>query len=68
LVLKRSANKACAAGAAEGQTYRFRRPFFGSFFGRTKKEQIKTMNQGAHLRDELDEVNVRALLLDEQKE
>ncbi|MGD0583857.1 MAG: hypothetical protein ABR974_13045 [Bacteroidales bacterium] len=27
------------AGAAKGQTYRFRHPFFGSFFGWTKKEQ-----------------------------
>ena len=25
----------------EGKSYRFRRPFFGSFFGRTKKEQIE---------------------------
>jgi hypothetical protein len=42
--LERSANKASAAGAVKGQTYRFRRPFFGSFFGRAKKEQEKLLN------------------------
>jgi len=40
LSLYGSANKACVAGVRTGLTYRFRRPFFGSFFGRTKKEQI----------------------------
>jgi hypothetical protein len=30
---------ACAMGEAEGLSCRFRRPFFGSFFGRTKKER-----------------------------
>jgi hypothetical protein len=39
--LERSANRASVAGAAKVQTYRFRRPFFGSFFGRTKKERRK---------------------------
>ena len=34
-----SAIKACVAGVRTGLTYRFRRPFFGSFFGRTKKER-----------------------------
>jgi hypothetical protein len=30
---------ACVAGVRNTKTYQFRRPFFGSFFGRTKKEQ-----------------------------
>jgi hypothetical protein len=29
----------CVAGVQKGQSYHFRRPFFGSFSGRTKKEQ-----------------------------
>jgi len=31
--------KACVAGGQKGLICRFRRPFFGSFFGRTKKER-----------------------------
>jgi hypothetical protein len=32
----------CVAGAQKGWGWHFGRPFFGSFFGRTKKEQKKT--------------------------
>jgi hypothetical protein len=35
---------ASAAREAESQTFHFRRPFFLSFFGRTKKEKIKLIN------------------------
>ena len=31
--------RVCVAGAEHGISYRFRRPFFVSFFGRTKKER-----------------------------
>jgi hypothetical protein len=55
LGLERRAAKARAMGEAKGPSCHFRRPFFGSFFGRTKKEQIKTKK-------------VSALLLGKQKE
>jgi hypothetical protein len=33
-------------GEAEDLSWRFRRPFFGSFFGRTKKEREKKRGVG----------------------
>jgi len=37
--LERSANKASVAGAAKGQTYRFRRFFFVTFFWHGKESK-----------------------------
>jgi len=56
--LKRSANKASVAGAAEGQTYRFRPPFlwfisFGGAKEMNNKNFGRTKNRGVHLHDEL---------------
>jgi hypothetical protein len=52
LGLERRAAKARAMGAAEGLSCHFRRPFFGSFFGRTKKELIKDKESESSFLDE----------------
>jgi len=48
--LKRSANKASAAGAAEGQTYRFRPPFlwFVSFGGTKEPNEVSSAKPNEH--------------------
>jgi hypothetical protein len=52
--MKRCANMACVAGAAEGQTYRFRTPFLWFVsFGGAKEMNIHIKKKGCSLYDTL---------------